>query len=187
MRFLIDAQLPPSLARWLGERGYSASAARDEGLRDADDGSICNFAMKGMWIIVTKDEDMVDRARLPRQQVHAWYGLESETALTPNFFNGWNHSGHESSLNLTKASMSWKPAASPPTFADCGPQPAKHPLPSSPIGGSPFSPRPPRPLRETFPTPAEPLSRKTGPSQRRAVSQPSAPLPLPHPKSKIQN
>ena len=62
MRFLIDAQLPPSLARWLGERGYSASAARDEGLRDADDGSICNFAMKGMWIIVTKDEDMIDRA-----------------------------------------------------------------------------------------------------------------------------
>ena len=62
MRFLIDAQLPPSLARWLGERGYSASAARDEGLRDADDGSICNFAMKGMWIIVTKDEDMVNMA-----------------------------------------------------------------------------------------------------------------------------
>ena len=39
---------------------------------------------------------------------------------------------------------------------------AKHPLPSSPIGGLPFPPRPPRPLRETFPTPAEPLSRKTG-------------------------
>ena len=37
-------------------------------------------------------------------------------------------------------------------------------------------PRPPRPLRETFPTPAEPPSRKTGPSQRRAVSQPSASL-----------
>jgi hypothetical protein len=34
---------------------------------------------------------------------------------------------------LTKASMLWKPAASPPTFADCDPQPAKHLLQSTPI------------------------------------------------------
>ena len=151
MRFLIDAQLPPSLARWLGERGYSASAARDEGLRDADDGSICNFAMKGMWIIVTKDEDMVDRARLPRQQVHAWYGLESETALTPNFFNGWNHSGHESSLNLTKASMSWKPAASPPPLPTAVRNRQNILFHLPPSVARLYPPRPSRPPRELPP------------------------------------
>jgi predicted nuclease of predicted toxin-antitoxin system len=36
MRFLVDAQLPPALARWLGERGHSATAVRDAGLRDSD-------------------------------------------------------------------------------------------------------------------------------------------------------
>lgn len=62
MRFLVDAQLPPALARWLGERGCSASAARDEGLRESDDGSICRYAISGDWIVVTKDEDLVERA-----------------------------------------------------------------------------------------------------------------------------
>jgi predicted nuclease of predicted toxin-antitoxin system len=39
MRFLVDAQLPPSLARWLGQRQCSATAGRDLGLRDSDDGN----------------------------------------------------------------------------------------------------------------------------------------------------
>lgn len=64
MRFLIDAQLPPALARWLGERGHAARSAREAGLRDSDDGSIWNFAMSGDWIVVTKDEDFVDRCLL---------------------------------------------------------------------------------------------------------------------------
>jgi len=61
MRFLVDAQLPPALARWLGERGHSATAVRDAGLRDSDDGSIWNFAIAGGWTVITKDEDFVDR------------------------------------------------------------------------------------------------------------------------------
>lgn len=62
MRFLVDAQLPPALAKWLGDKGHPASAVRDQGLRDSDDGSITNFALAGDWIVVTKDEDLVDRA-----------------------------------------------------------------------------------------------------------------------------
>lgn len=61
MRFLVDAQLPPALAVWLGARGYSAFAVRELGLRDSDDGTIYNFCTKGKWIIVTKDEDFVQR------------------------------------------------------------------------------------------------------------------------------
>jgi predicted nuclease of predicted toxin-antitoxin system len=44
MRFLVDAQLPPALARWLGEHGLAATPVRELGLRDSDDGSIWNFA-----------------------------------------------------------------------------------------------------------------------------------------------
>jgi predicted nuclease of predicted toxin-antitoxin system len=61
MRFLIDAQLPPSLARFLAERGEKATACRDIGLRDADDDEIWRFAIAGGWCIVTKDEDFAIR------------------------------------------------------------------------------------------------------------------------------
>lgn len=61
MRFLVDAQLPPALARWLGERGHAATPVREAGLRDSDDGSIWNFAIGGGWTVITKDEDFVER------------------------------------------------------------------------------------------------------------------------------
>jgi predicted nuclease of predicted toxin-antitoxin system len=61
MRFLVDAQLPPTLARFVAERGYSAAAVRDVGLRESDDGSIFNFTREGKWIVITKDEDFVER------------------------------------------------------------------------------------------------------------------------------
>jgi len=62
MRFLVDAQLPPALARWLGEHGCAATAVRDVGLPESDDGSIRNFAVTGDWVLITKDEDLVERA-----------------------------------------------------------------------------------------------------------------------------
>ena len=61
MRFLVDAQLPPALARWFGECGFVAKPVRELGLRDSDDGSIWNFAVEGGWIVLTKDEDFIDR------------------------------------------------------------------------------------------------------------------------------
>jgi predicted nuclease of predicted toxin-antitoxin system len=62
MRFLVDAQLPPVLARWFEDRGYEASAARDVGLRDAKDSAIWNFALLNDSVLVTKDEDFAVRA-----------------------------------------------------------------------------------------------------------------------------
>ena len=61
MRFLVDAQLPPALAHWLGQSGCAATPVRDLGLRESDDGSIWNFANAGAWTVVTKDEDFVAR------------------------------------------------------------------------------------------------------------------------------
>src|SRR5437762_2823622 len=61
MRFLVDAQLPPALAQWLGARGFSATPVRELGLRDSDDGSIWHFATNAGWTVLTKDEDFVAR------------------------------------------------------------------------------------------------------------------------------
>ena len=61
MRFLVDAQLLPSLARFLRTLGEEAIACRDVGLRDADDGEIWQFAIAARWCIVTKDEDFAVR------------------------------------------------------------------------------------------------------------------------------
>jgi len=61
MRFIVDAQLPPALAHWLRDHSLSATSVRELGLRDSDDGSIWNFATSGDWIVITKDEDFVDR------------------------------------------------------------------------------------------------------------------------------
>jgi len=60
MRFLVDAQLPPALARWLGEKGCSAISVRDAGFLKSDDGSIRNFARDGGWVLITKDEDFAE-------------------------------------------------------------------------------------------------------------------------------
>jgi len=61
MRFLVDAQLPPALALWLGDHGCSATPVRELGLRESDDGSIWTFATSGHWTVLTKDEDFVAR------------------------------------------------------------------------------------------------------------------------------
>jgi len=62
MRFLVDAQLPPALARFLEEQGHEARGVREVGLRDADDTAIWNFAERDGWIVVTKDEDFPERS-----------------------------------------------------------------------------------------------------------------------------
>lgn len=40
MKIMVDAQLPPALARWLCEAGHEALHGEELGLRDADDGPV---------------------------------------------------------------------------------------------------------------------------------------------------
>lgn len=61
MRFVIDAQLPPALARLLSEHGHLAEHVMDVGLRDADDSPIWNYALTVSAVIITKDEDFPHR------------------------------------------------------------------------------------------------------------------------------
>jgi len=63
VKFLIDAQLPPSLAQWLRAAGYDAQAVREVGLREADDGAIWRHAQATGRVIVTKDEDFAQRTQ----------------------------------------------------------------------------------------------------------------------------
>jgi predicted nuclease of predicted toxin-antitoxin system len=61
MRFVVDAQLPPALARLLAAHGHTAEHVADIGLRDADDSPIWDYALNYQAIIVTKDEDFPHR------------------------------------------------------------------------------------------------------------------------------
>jgi predicted nuclease of predicted toxin-antitoxin system len=62
VKFLIDAHLPPALARWLREAGHEAIHVEDLGLRHAPDGPIWEYGLQNSAIIVTKDEDFAARA-----------------------------------------------------------------------------------------------------------------------------
>ncbi|MFM8443059.1 MAG: DUF5615 family PIN-like protein [Methylococcus sp.] len=60
MKFLIDAQLPRRLARWLQTQGHDALHTLDlpTGNR-TQDAEIITFAMREERIVVTKDDDFV--------------------------------------------------------------------------------------------------------------------------------
>lgn len=62
MRFLIDAQLPPALARVLGEHGHVAEHVNDIGPGDAPDRELWQYALDQRAVIITKDEDFARMA-----------------------------------------------------------------------------------------------------------------------------
>jgi predicted nuclease of predicted toxin-antitoxin system len=66
MRFLIDAQLPPALARWLAAKGHEAEHVADCGLSAAADPAIWDYAARVGAVVVTKDEDFAQRKVLQR-------------------------------------------------------------------------------------------------------------------------
>ncbi len=61
MRFLVDAQLPSALARWLASQGHEAEHVADRQLEAASDSAIWDFALQFSAVIITKDEDFARR------------------------------------------------------------------------------------------------------------------------------
>lgn len=61
MRFVIDAQLPPALARWLADQGHDAEHVADRGMQSAPDETIWRYALETGATIITKDEDFARR------------------------------------------------------------------------------------------------------------------------------
>ena len=65
MRFLVDNQLPPSLARWLRDRGHDAEHVFESGLHVFDDRDLWARALADTRIVVSKDEDFLYLANQP--------------------------------------------------------------------------------------------------------------------------
>lgn len=57
MRFLVDAQLPPALARMLASRGHVSEHVTDIGPGNATDRELWAYALDNSAVIITKDED----------------------------------------------------------------------------------------------------------------------------------
>jgi predicted nuclease of predicted toxin-antitoxin system len=62
VRFLVDNQLPLSLARHLVELGHEADHATDRGLEEADDRAIWQIALQEQRVVISKDEDFFSLA-----------------------------------------------------------------------------------------------------------------------------
>lgn len=76
MRFLVDAQLPPALARWLASQGHAAQHVADQNLESASDSAIWDFAVAASAVIITKDEDFALRkARADAGPAVVWIRL----------------------------------------------------------------------------------------------------------------
>jgi predicted nuclease of predicted toxin-antitoxin system len=67
VRFLIDAQLPPTLARHLVSLGHEAEHVSDVGLLAASDERIWDYTAAAGAVLVTKDEDFVTMRALSKR------------------------------------------------------------------------------------------------------------------------
>ena len=79
MRFLIDAQLPPGLARWLAAQGYPSEHVDDLGLGAAPDGEIEARARETRAVIWSKDAGFADRARRSAGLQVVWLRIGNTT------------------------------------------------------------------------------------------------------------
>ena len=62
MKFIVDAQLPPALARFLSAKGENVIHVLDRQMMESSDTEIWALALQENWIIITKDEDFQVRA-----------------------------------------------------------------------------------------------------------------------------
>ena len=57
MKCLVDNQLPPSLARFLTERGVDSQHVVDVGMEEASDPAIWRYAAQQNRVLISKDDD----------------------------------------------------------------------------------------------------------------------------------
>lgn len=61
MRFIVDAHLPPALAKMLVDLGHEAQHVVDLNFQAVDNAVIWNFALEHHAVLLTKDEDFPHR------------------------------------------------------------------------------------------------------------------------------
>ena len=96
MRFLVDAQLPPALARRLEEWGHVAEHVVDVGMTAAPDHRIREYAAAVGACIVTKDEDFAVWRLLHHGPAVVWLRV-GNTRVAPWCSPGWKPSSRRSS------------------------------------------------------------------------------------------
>lgn len=64
MKFLVDNQLPPKLAVFISQKGVVACHVTEVGMGAAKDTDIINYSIENNYIIITKDQDFIDRSVL---------------------------------------------------------------------------------------------------------------------------
>jgi predicted nuclease of predicted toxin-antitoxin system len=69
VKFLIDNQLPASLAQYLQKQGFDCRHVLEVGLGEASDAEICQYAEAQERVIVSKDEDFFYVASQPGTKV----------------------------------------------------------------------------------------------------------------------
>jgi predicted nuclease of predicted toxin-antitoxin system len=62
LKFIVDAQLPPALARYLNSQGVDAIHVLDVQMMEASDSIIWDLALRDSLVIISKDEDFQIRA-----------------------------------------------------------------------------------------------------------------------------
>lgn len=67
MRFLVDAQLPTALARWIASQGQTAQHVADLQMANASDREIWQEAQETGAVIISKDSDFVTLASLEEE------------------------------------------------------------------------------------------------------------------------
>jgi len=92
MRFLVDAQLPPLLARHLVSLGHEAEHVADAGMEKSSDQDVWQRALQNSAILITKDEDFVTiRALAHSGPAVVWIriGNTSKQALLSRVMTAW--------------------------------------------------------------------------------------------------
>jgi len=92
VKFLVDVNLPPRLARWLKSRGHEAEHLADLNQLRATDTGVWNRGRRLRSVIVSKDNDFYDRALLfgaPPQVLHIAVGNCSNARLFEILDSGW--------------------------------------------------------------------------------------------------
>lgn len=93
MRFLVDVNLPPRLARWLSSRGHEARHLVDLNLLTATDTGIWDRGKNEEEIIVSRDNDFYDRSLIfgaPPQVFHIAVGNCSNARLFDLLQSNWS-------------------------------------------------------------------------------------------------
>jgi len=91
-KFIVDAQLPPALARYLSSQGEDVIHVLDVDMMEAPDSAIWDLALEQSRVIITKDEDFQIRASVTTPSpklIWVRVGNTSKQAMLQLFEKQW--------------------------------------------------------------------------------------------------